>query len=61
MDKLEARHPGIFGLRGGYSRAIAITNMALMAGLLTGPVISGFVIERYGYFELQCIIGKLLR
>lgn len=57
VDELEARHPGIFGPAGGYSRAMAVTNMSWMGGLLTGPILTAFVIERFGYFELQCILA----
>lgn len=57
VDELEARHPGIFGPSGGYSRAMAATNMSWMAGLLTGPILTGLVVERFGYFELQCVLS----
>lgn len=59
VDELEDLHPGIFGPYGGYSRAVAITNMSWMSGLLVGPILAGFVVERFGYFELQCVLGKL--
>lgn len=59
VDELEDLHPGIFGPYGGYSRAVAITNMSWMSGLLVGPILAGFMVERFGYFELQCVLGKL--
>ncbi|CAI7671315.1 unnamed protein product [Penicillium crustosum] len=55
VDELEDLHPGIFGPYGGYSRAVAITNMSWMSGLLVGPILAGFMVERFGYFELQCV------
>lgn len=58
VDILEAREPGKFGSNGGYSRAIAVTSMAWMAGLMTGGFLAGFVMESFGYFELQCCLGK---
>lgn len=60
IDELEALHPGIFGSRGGYSRAMAVTGMAWMTGLLVGPALAGFIAEEFGYFELQCVLGRLL-
>ncbi|KAJ5795004.1 hypothetical protein N7457_001603 [Penicillium paradoxum] len=56
VDELEDLYPGIFGPYGGYSRAMAITNMSWMSGLLVGPVLAGFMVERFGYFELQCVL-----
>ncbi|PKY04684.1 MFS general substrate transporter [Aspergillus campestris IBT 28561] len=57
VDKLEESHPGIFGKYGGYSRAVAITSMSWTMGLMVGPVLGGFMVERFGYFELQCVQG----
>ncbi|KAL3448046.1 major facilitator superfamily domain-containing protein [Aspergillus insuetus] len=57
IDFLEARQPGIFGPNGGYSRAIALTSMVWAAGLLSGPLLAGLVVERFGYFELQCVLA----
>ncbi|KAL2828671.1 major facilitator superfamily domain-containing protein [Aspergillus cavernicola] len=59
IDLLEARQPGIFGPHGGYSRAIALTSMVWAAGLLTGPLLAGLVVELFGYFELQCLLAVI--
>ncbi|KAJ6136954.1 hypothetical protein N7497_012206 [Penicillium chrysogenum] len=59
IDLLETRQPGIFGPHGGYSRAIALTSMTWMAGLLTGPLLAGLVVEQFGYFELQCVLAAI--
>ncbi|KAL4748052.1 major facilitator superfamily domain-containing protein [Aspergillus terricola var. indicus] len=59
VDKLEESHPGIFGMYGGYSRAVAITSMRWTMGLLVGPILAGFMMERSSYFELQCVLGML--
>ncbi|KAJ6132224.1 hypothetical protein N7471_007439 [Penicillium samsonianum] len=56
VDELEDLHPGIFGPYGGYSRAVAVTNMSWMSGLLVGPILAGFMVERFGYLELQCVL-----
>ncbi|OKO89546.1 hypothetical protein PENSUB_13612 [Penicillium subrubescens] len=59
IDALEVRQPGIFGPNGGYSRAIAVTSMTWMAGLMTGPLLAEFMVGMFGYFELQCCLGEL--
>ncbi|CAG7919284.1 unnamed protein product [Penicillium olsonii] len=59
VDELEEQSPGIFGPYGGYSRAVAITNMSWMSGLLVGPILAGLIVDKVGYFELQCVLGKL--
>lgn len=58
IDALEAHQPGIFGPNGGYSRAIAVTSMTWMAGLMTGPLLAEFMVGNFGYFELQCLLGE---
>ncbi|KAJ5360542.1 hypothetical protein N7517_009733 [Penicillium concentricum] len=57
VDELETLHPGIFGPYGGYSRAVATTNMSWMSGLLVGPILAGFMVERFGYLNLQCVLA----
>ncbi|KAJ5958434.1 uncharacterized protein N7479_005584 [Penicillium vulpinum] len=57
VDELEDLYPGIFGPYGGYSRAVAVTNMSWMSGLLVGPILAGFMVERFGYLELQCVLA----
>ncbi|KAJ5360329.1 hypothetical protein N7517_009520 [Penicillium concentricum] len=59
IEKLEAREPGKFGPNGGYSRAIAVTNMSWMTGLMSGPLLAEVVIGIFGYFELQCCLGVI--
>ncbi|KAL2824582.1 hypothetical protein BJY01DRAFT_256437 [Aspergillus pseudoustus] len=59
VDKLEEDHPGVFGIYGGYSRAVAITSMSWTTGLMVGPVLAGFVVERFGYFELQSVLATM--
>jgi hypothetical protein len=58
IDILEAENPGVFGPNGGYSRALSITNMTWMAGLMTGPLLAQLIIGQFDYFELQCCLGK---
>ncbi|CAG7965326.1 unnamed protein product [Penicillium salamii] len=59
VDELEAQSPGIFGPYGGYSRAVAITNMSWMSGLLVGPILTGLMVENLGYLELQCVLAAI--
>ncbi|KAJ5752064.1 hypothetical protein N7520_008981 [Penicillium odoratum] len=59
IDAVEAREPGKFGPNGGYSRAIAVTSMTWMAGLMTGPLLAEFVMGHFGYFELQLCLGVI--
>lgn len=60
INAVEERDPGKFGPCGGYARALAVINMTWMAGLMTGPVLGGFIVETAGYFVLHCCLGKSL-
>ncbi|KAF9887346.1 hypothetical protein FE257_010341 [Aspergillus nanangensis] len=60
VDEIEANHPGIFGRNGGYSRALAITNMSWTLGSLVGPVLSGQLVESVGYYEMCGVMAFLL-
>ena len=57
VDTIESSNPGIFGPRGGYSRAISVTTISWMTGSLVIPVVAGVVVEEFGYFEFQCILS----
>lgn len=59
VDEIEARHPGIFGPHGGYSRALSISSMSWTLGSFVGPILSGWLAERFGYYEMNCVLGKL--
>ncbi|KAE8312370.1 major facilitator superfamily domain-containing protein [Aspergillus transmontanensis] len=59
MEATEESHPGIFGKYGGYSRAVAITSMSWTMGLMLGPILAGFMAERFAYFELQCVLATI--
>ncbi|KAI2786902.1 hypothetical protein POX_g09298 [Penicillium oxalicum] len=56
---VEDREPGVFGPNGGYSRAMAIVNMAWMAGLMCGPLLAEALLPHFGYFVLHCTLGAL--
>ncbi|KAI9037141.1 putative MFS multidrug transporter [Aspergillus affinis] len=60
VDEIEARHPGIFGPHGGYSRALSIASMSWTLGSFVGPILSGWLAERFGYYEMNCALGMIL-
>ncbi|OGM42567.1 MFS multidrug transporter [Aspergillus bombycis] len=59
VDEIEARHPGIFGPNGGYSRALSVSSMSWTAGAFIGPILSGYLTEQVGYYEMNCVIAVL--
>lgn len=58
IDDIQTRHPGIFGPHGGYSRAISICSMGWTIGAFLGPILSGYLVETIGYYEMTGVIGK---
>ncbi|KAK0113906.1 hypothetical protein ONS95_014149 [Cadophora gregata] len=59
IEEIQNECPQIFGPRGGSSRAISIANMSWIIGIFIGPIISGVLTERFGYFQTNCILGML--
>ncbi|PYH47054.1 MFS general substrate transporter [Aspergillus saccharolyticus JOP 1030-1] len=59
INDLEAKHPGIFGPNGGHSRAQSIAWMGWTIGMFLGPIVSGLLVERVGYGNLNFIFGLL--
>ncbi|KAE8393119.1 major facilitator superfamily domain-containing protein [Aspergillus alliaceus] len=59
VDEIEARHPGIFGPNGGYSRALSVSSMSWTLGAFIGPILSGYLTEQVGYYEMNCTIAVL--
>ncbi|KAH8693551.1 putative MFS transporter [Talaromyces proteolyticus] len=55
---LQADNPEIFGPKGGYSRGYSLTNMSWTAGMLIGPVLSGWLTETAGYYYMNLTFGK---
>jgi MFS family permease len=58
VHDLEKRFPGASGPNGGYSRAISICSMAFTIGSFLGPILSGLITDRIGYFEMSCSLGE---
>ncbi|PYI07365.1 MFS multidrug transporter [Aspergillus sclerotiicarbonarius CBS 121057] len=59
IDEVEAKHPGIFGPNGGYSRALSVASMGWTLGAFIGPIVSGFIAEQVGYYEMSCVIAAV--
>lgn len=57
VDEIETKHPGIFGVNGGYSRALSISSMGWTLGSFIGPILSGFLTEQVGYSEMTTVLG----
>ncbi|RAH68526.1 MFS transporter [Aspergillus aculeatinus CBS 121060] len=59
INDLEAKHPGIFGPHGGHSRAQSIAWMGWTIGMFLGPIVSGLLVDKIGYLNLNFIYGNL--
>ncbi|KAJ6070904.1 hypothetical protein N7467_012223 [Penicillium canescens] len=63
MKQLEAEQPGRFGPGGGLSTAYSLNNIAWTSGMLIGPIVSGFLVRRVGYYwmnsslAIMCIVS----
>ncbi|PYH41067.1 MFS transporter [Aspergillus saccharolyticus JOP 1030-1] len=57
IDELEAETPGIFGPNGGYSRALSMASVSWTLGAFIGPVLSGYLAEHVGYYEMSTVIA----
>lgn len=58
IDELETKNPGIFGTKGGYSRALSLCSIGYTIGGFIGPILSGYMTEELGYYTLGCMLGK---
>ncbi|KAH2126094.1 hypothetical protein KXW66_004242 [Aspergillus fumigatus] len=59
IDEIEHRHPGIFGPHGGYSRAMSICSQSWTIGAFFGPILSGYMAEHIGYYEMTSTIAAI--
>lgn len=59
MKQLEASQPGRFGPGGGLSVAYSLNNIAWTSGMLIGPIVSGFLVRRFGYYWMNTGLGML--
>ncbi|KAJ5628892.1 hypothetical protein N7490_011120 [Penicillium lividum] len=56
--ELGRKYPGAFGPNGGKSRAIAIVGIAWVLGTCVGPLLSGKLNEKFGYYVMNCVMGE---
>ncbi|KAF7118905.1 hypothetical protein CNMCM5793_008541 [Aspergillus hiratsukae] len=59
VEEIEKRHPGVFGPNGGFSRAMSICSMSWTIGAFFGPIISGYMAEHIGYYEMTSTIAAI--
>ncbi|KAI9925444.1 hypothetical protein MW887_005825 [Aspergillus wentii] len=59
VGDLEAKHPGIFGPNGGYSRALSISSMGWTLGTFFGPIIAGMLVDQVGYYEMSSVLAGM--
>ncbi|KAJ5552257.1 hypothetical protein N7494_001635 [Penicillium frequentans] len=58
MSELQKEYPGAFGPNGGKSRAVAIVGVAWTLGACIGPLLGGTLNEKFGYYVMNCVVGK---
>ena len=60
VDKLEQKHPGIFGPNGGYSRALSVCSTGWTIGSFIGPILSGLIKDHVAYYEMSCTLSEYI-
>jgi hypothetical protein len=58
-NELQSENPTIFGSHGGNSRIFGMTEVAFNAGMMLGPLVSGSLSEAFGYYPMNCVLGKV--
>ena len=59
LNAKERHHPGLFGEKGAYAQAYGLFNCAFAGGMLVGPLLAGFVVEREGWGTMCLTLGIL--
>ncbi|KAJ6126660.1 vesicular amine transporter [Penicillium sp. IBT 18751x] len=59
VDEIESSHPGIFGQNSGYARANSIAWISWTMGMFLGPIVSGILTEKAGYYKANIVLGKV--
>lgn len=59
VDTMEAHNPGVFGEKGAVAQAFSLQVMASFAGLMLGPMVGGFLSDRYGWAAMAWSLGLL--
>ena len=57
VNEIEAENPGIFGVQGVYKRAVFASRMSWTLGTFIGPILSGSLSQRVGYYAMNCVLG----
>ncbi|PYI32032.1 MFS general substrate transporter, partial [Aspergillus indologenus CBS 114.80] len=56
-NELSHEYPGIFGPHGGYSRSFSMSNISWKLGMFVGPLVSGTLTEKMGYYQMNVVLG----
>jgi len=57
MNDLQAEKPSIFGPHGGSSRIFSIAEVAFNIGTMLGPLLSGALVEAFGFSRMVGALG----
>lgn len=57
-NELQAENPNIFGPYGGNSKISSVTEIAFNSGMMVGPLFSGLLREKVGYYYMNCLLGE---
>ncbi|RAH65258.1 MFS general substrate transporter [Aspergillus aculeatinus CBS 121060] len=55
-NELSHEYPGIFGPHGGYSRSFSMSNISWKLGMFVGPLVSGTLTEKMGYYQMNLVL-----
>ncbi|PYH83580.1 hypothetical protein BO82DRAFT_363155 [Aspergillus uvarum CBS 121591] len=56
-NELSHEYPGFFGPHGGYSRSFSMSNISWKLGMFVGPLVTGTLTERMGYYQMNVILA----
>lgn len=56
---MQAQNPQIFGPHGGTSRVFAILEVCFSSGMMVGPMFTGPMTEKVGYYYMTLTLGML--
>ncbi|KAJ5892583.1 hypothetical protein N7504_009274 [Penicillium tannophilum] len=59
VTELQETQPAIFGPNGGYSRAFSLTNMSWTFSMFIGPILSGTITEKMGYYYMNTCLATI--
>ncbi|KAL2829217.1 major facilitator superfamily domain-containing protein [Aspergillus cavernicola] len=59
VEEMERRFPGILGEKGGTAQAYGLFNVAWSGGQVAGPLVAGWLVERFGWGVMVRVFGIL--